>query len=270
MIRFTLIFFAIALAATTAATQERILLQSTTSTQNSGLLDAILPEFEALTGYDVQVVAVGTGQAMQNARNGDGDLLLVHARELEDRFVAEGWGTARHDVMFNDFVLIGPADDPAGIAGMTDGAAALARIAASAARFVSRGDNSGTHIREMALWGAAGIDPVPASGAWYRELGSGMGATLNAAVEMGAYTLTDRGTWLSFANKRNAVVLVEGDPALFNPYGLIPVNPARHSHVNTAGAAALIDWLTGPEGQAAIAEFRVDGQQLFFPAATPN
>ncbi len=247
----------------------RIVMQSTTSTQNSGLLDAILPIFEAETGYSVQVVAVGTGQALKNAANGDGDVVLVHARVLEDQFVADGWGVERHDLMYNDFVIIGPPDDPAGIAHAPSAAEALKMIAASGSRFASRGDGSGTHVRELALWVSTGINPVPSSGEWYRELGSGMGATLNAAVEMGAYALTDRGTWISFGNKRGYRVLVEGDDALFNPYGIILVNPERHPHVNAEGGRALIEWMTGPEGQAAIAGYRLGGQQLFFPAAQP-
>ena len=252
-----------------AQNDARVILQSTTSTQNSGLLDAILPVFEDASGYDVQVVAVGTGQALKNAELGDGDVVLVHARELEDQFVAQGWGVKRYDLMHNDFVIVGPETDPAGIGGAASGAAALARIAASGARFASRGDGSGTHIREMQLWAAAGLDPVPHSGGWYRELGAGMGTTLNAAVQMRAYTLTDRGTWISFGNKGSHRPLFQGDPALFNPYGLILVNPARHRHVNAAGGQALIDWLTGADGQAAIAGYRLQGQQLFFPNAAP-
>lgn len=251
-----------------APAQDRfIILQSTTSTQNSGLLDAILPGFEAETGIDVRVVAVGTGQAIRNARNGDGDVLLVHDRPAEEAFVAEGWGVERFDVMYNDFVLIGPEADPAGIGGGKDIVAALSAIARAQAPFVSRGDDSGTHKAELRHWASAGIEVAAASGGWYRETGSGMGATLNAAAGMGAYTLTDRATWIAFGNKTGMMVLVEGDPRLFNQYGVILVNPARHSHVKARDGQAFIDWLTGDAGQAAIAGYKRDGQQLFFPNA---
>lgn len=253
------------LAGAALADTRTVLVQSTTSTANSGLYDHLLPAFEAATGLEVRVVAVGTGQAIRNARNCDGDLLIVHARPAEEAFVAEGRGTERRDLMYNDFVLVGPEADPAGVAGMTDPGAALARIAENEALFASRGDDSGTHRKERALWEAAGTNPDAASGRWYRETGSGMGATLNAAVGMQAYTLTDRATWISFANKADFKVLVEGDAALFNPYGVIPVNPARCPSVNARGARALMDWLTGPEGQDAIAGYRLDGQPLFFP-----
>lgn len=252
---------------TLAADRNFIIVQSTTSTQNSGLFDAILPQFQAKTGIEVRVVAVGTGQALKNGRNGDGDVLLVHARAAEDRFVAEGFGIERRDVMYNDFVIIGPPDDPGGIAGMRDAPAALAKIARTKAFFVSRGDNSGTHIKERSLWKASGVDPAGASGAWYREAGSGMGATLNTAVGMGAYTLTDRATWISFRNRRDFRIQVEGDKRLFNPYGVILVNPQRHPHVNASGGRAFIEWLTGREGQAAIAAYTVSGNQLFYPSA---
>ena len=263
-----------------AAAEERfIILQSTTSTQNSGLFDAILPRFTAATGIEVRVVAVGTGQALKNARNGDGDVLLVHARAAEEAFVAEGWGVARRDVMYNDFVIVGPPADPAGIAGTADAAAALKAIAEAGAAggeggaaFASRGDDSGTHVKELALWRAAGIDPAgldqaSRGGTWYRETGSGMGATLNLAVGMGAYALTDRGTWIAFRNKGDFRVLVEGDDRLFNPYGVILVNPARHPRVKAAEGQAFIDWLTGAEGQAAIGAYRLEGKPLFFPNA---
>jgi tungstate transport system substrate-binding protein len=253
--------------AATAARAEFITVQSTTSTRNSGLLDAILPAFTAETGIEVRVVAVGTGQAIRNARRGDGDVLLVHARDAEEAFVAEGWGVARHDVMYNDFVLIGPTDDPAGVMGGHDIVAALASIAAARAPFVSRGDDSGTHIAELRHWAEAGIDVTSASGGWYREAGAGMGATLNIAAGMGAYALTDRATWIAFGNRAGLGILVEGDPRLFNPYGVILVNPDRHPRVKAAAGQRFIDWLTGPEGQAAIAGYRVDGRQLFFPNA---
>ena len=246
---------------------ESIILQSTTSTKNSGLYDAILPLFEENTGVRIHVVAVGTGQAIKNASNGDADVLLVHARAAEDKFVADGYGVERFDVMYNDFIVVGPADDPAGIDDKEDVAAALQRIAASRSLFASRGDDSGTHKKEVALWNEAGVDPVPESGKWYRETGAGMGATLNTAVGMSAYALTDRGTWISFNNKRDFVIHVEGHPDLFNQYGVILVNPERHPHVKAKQGQAFIDWLLGPEGQSAIAAYQLDGQQLFFPNA---
>jgi len=255
-------------AAIAPAQDERfIIVQSTTSTQNSGLLDAILPQFTEQTGIQVRVVAVGTGQALKNAANGDGDVLLVHARPSEEQFVAEGHGVERFDVMYNDFVIVGPADDPAGIRGTADAPAALTDIAGAGATFASRGDDSGTHKKELSLWEQAGVDVSAASGAWYRETGSGMGATLNAAVGMDAYTLTDRATWIAFENRADHEILVEGDRQLFNQYGVILVNPEKHPSVKAQMGQAFIDWLTGPEGQAAIADFQVNGQQLFFPNA---
>ncbi len=257
------------LLATGAVAEERsILLQSTTSTANSGLYDHILPLFTEKSGIKVNVVAVGTGQAIKNARNGDGDVLLVHAKSAEEKFVSEGFGVERFDVMYNDFVIVGPAADPAGVAGGREATAALKKIAESGATFASRGDNSGTHKKETSLWKAAGIDPVAASGDWYRETGSGMGATLNAAVGMGAYALTDRGTWISFKNKGDFEIAVEGDAGLFNQYGVILVNPGKHPRVKAAEGQAFIDWILGEEGQDAIAGYRLDGQQLFFPNAT--
>nr|WP_274427181.1 substrate-binding domain-containing protein [Chelativorans sp. YIM 93263] len=244
-----------------------IIVQSTTSTENSGLLDTILPAFTDKSGIEVRVVAVGTGQAIKNAENGDGDVLLVHAKLAEEEFVADGWGVKRFDVMYNDFVVVGPEDDPAGIAGSRDAVAALRKIAESEAPFASRGDDSGTNKAELGLWKEAGIDVRSASGGWYRETGSGMGATLNTGTGMGAYVLTDRATWISFGNKENHRVLVEGDPKLFNQYGVILVNPDKHSNVKAEEGQAFIDWLTGSEGQAAIADFTIDGKQLFFPNA---
>jgi len=254
----------------TGAAERFVIVQSTTSTQNAGLFDHLLPLFEKATGIEVRVVAVGTGQALKNARNGDGDVVLVHAKAAEDSFVAEGWGIARHDVMSNDFVVVGPADDPAGVSGMRDSVAALKKIAAVRAVFLSRGDESGTHSKERALWVQAGVDVDAVSGTWYRETGAGMGATLNTATGMGAYTLTDRGTWISFNNKGGQTVLVEGDKRLFNPYGVILVNPVRHPRVRAEDGQAFIDWLLGPDGQRAIADYRVDGQQLFFPVRRPS
>ncbi len=250
-----------------AAAEDFILVQSTTSTQNSGLFDHILPQFTEKTGTEVRVVAVGTGQAIKNAMNCDGDVLLVHSRAREDAFVAEGFAPRRYDVMYNDFVVIGPEADPAGVAGMTDAAAALAKIAGAEAPFASRGDDSGTHGKEKSLWKAAGVDQAAASGSWYRETGSGMGATINAAVGMGAYTLADRATWSSYGAKGDYEIVVEGDPALFNPYGAMLVSADKCPSVKTALGQAFIDWLVGSEGQAAIASFRIGGEQQFFPSA---
>ncbi|MEJ8474523.1 substrate-binding domain-containing protein [Roseibium algae] len=255
------------LAATSAIAEDFIVVQSTTSTQNSGLLDAILPKFQDKTGIEVRVVAVGTGQALKNAANGDGDVLLVHAKPSEEKFVADGNGVERFDVMYNDFVIVGPKSDPAGIKGMSDATAALAKIASSESLFASRGDDSGTHKKEKALWKLAKVDPDKSSGAWYRETGSGMGATLNAAAGMSAYTMSDRATWLAFQNKAGLEVLTQGDDRLFNQYGVILVNPAKHPTVKAEAGQAFIDWLTGPEGQKEVAAYTVDGEQLFFPNA---
>lgn len=252
------------LAVLPAAAQEFITVASTTSTENSGLFGHILPMFQHDTGIAVRVVAQGTGQALETGRRGDADVVFVHARAQEDAFVAEGYGVARVDVMFNDFVLVGPADDPAGLHAADTAAAAMARIARAGAVFASRGDDSGTHTAERTLWAAAGIDPA---GAWYLSTGSGMGATLNIAAERGAYALADRGTWLSFANRRGLEIVFEGDPMLFNPYGIILVNPDRHPHVKAAQGQAFIDWITSAAGQAAIAGFTIGGETLFFPSA---
>ena len=260
-----------ALAIASAADERRaITVASTTSTQNSGLFDWLLPKFTGTTGIEVQVVAVGTGQAIRIATNGDADLLLVHHEASERKFVADGLGLARHPVMHNDFVLVGPGADPAGIRGMTDIATALRRIGNTEEVFVSRGDDSGTHKKELELWSVSGFDPRPASGSWYREAGSGMGATLNTAGAMGGYTLTDRASWVSFGNKGDFEILLEGDPLLHNPYAAIVVNPDKHPHVQVNDAQAFVDWLTSAPGQAAIAAFRVDGQQLFFPDVIPD
>ncbi|MEM7499449.1 MAG: substrate-binding domain-containing protein [Pseudomonadota bacterium] len=258
---------ALMLALPAGGGERSIIVQSTTSTANSGLYDHILPAFEAETGIKVNVVAVGTGQAIRNAKNCDGDVLLVHAKAAEEAFVAEGYGTRRDDLMYNDFVIVGSAADPAGIKGMQDARAALGTIAEAQALFASRGDDSGTHKKERALWQGAGVDPSAASGTWYRETGSGMGATLNAATGMGAYTMTDRATWISFKNKGDLEVLVQGDAALFNQYGVIPVSPERCPSVKAAEAQAFADWLLSAEGQSAIGAYEVDGQQLFFPNA---
>ena len=258
---------ALALPAAALADDRSIVVQSTTSTANSGLYDHLLPIFEAASGIDVNVVAVGTGQAIRNAGNCDGDVLLVHAREPEERFVAEGSGTERTDLMYNDFVIVGPADDPAGVGGMADARAAFAKLAREGAPFASRGDDSGTHGKELRLWSEAGVDPDAASGRWYRETGSGMGATLNAAVGMDAYVLTDRATWITFGNRREHQILVEGDSELFNQYGVIPVSPEKCPSVHREAARTFVDWLVSAAGQEAIAAYRVDDQQLFFPNA---
>ncbi len=257
----------IAFATASIGQEQFIILQSTTSTQNSGLLDAILPQYQDKYGIQVRVIAVGTGQALKNAENGDGDVLLVHARPAEEKFVADGHGVERFDVMYNDFVIVGPEADPAGVEGSSNAVAAMQRIAESKARFASRGDDSGTHIAELALWSEAGIDVATASGDWYRETGSGMGATLNTGIGMDAYILTDRATWISFGNKDDYRIVIEDDPKLFNQYGVILVSPEKHPNVKAEQGQAFIDWLTGAEGQAAIAGFKVDGQQLFFPNA---
>ena len=248
----------------------KITVASTTSTQNSGLFDWLLPQFTAESGIEVQVVAVGTGQAIRIATNGDADLLLVHHVASERKFVADGVGIERHPIMHNDFVLVGPGADPAGIGGMSDIATALRRIGEGEQVFVSRGDDSGTHKKELELWSASGFDPQPASGSWYRESGSGMGATLNTASAMNGYTLSDRASWVSFGNKGDFEILVEGDPRLHNPYAAIVVNPKKHPHVKVKEAQAFVDWLISAQGQAAIAAFRVDGQQLFFPDVLPG
>jgi len=247
-----------------------IIVQSTTSTQNSGLFEHILPLFTKKTGIEVRVVAVGTGQALKNAQKGDGDVVLVHSQPDEEKFVADGWGVERYPVMYNDFIIVGPAADPAKIAGMKQAPEALKKIAEAQTPFASRADDSGTHKAELKLWHEAGVDPKASSGSWYLETGSGMGATLNIAVGKQAYALTDRGTWLAFANKGDFKVMVEGDNKLFNQYGVILVNPAKHPNVKAEQGQAFIDWLTGPEGQAAIANYKIDGQQLFFPNARPQ
>tara|TARA_Y100001960_G_scaffold328540_2_gene417559 strand:+ start:516 stop:1406 length:891 start_codon:yes stop_codon:yes gene_type:complete len=247
---------------------DTLVVQSTTSTANSGLYDHILPLFEKAHRIRVHVVAVGTGQAIRNAIRGDGDVLLVHAESDEKQFVEEGWGVKRFDLMFNDFVLVGPAVDPAALLKAQSISDALTRISNEKLLFASRGDDSGTHKKELALWRVAGIDPSDSSGDWYRETGSGMGATLNIAVGMNAYCLTDRATWIGFANKQGLEVLYEDDPPLFNQYGIILVNPKKHPHVNAQAGQTFIDWMIGEEGQNAIASFRRAGQQLFFPNAS--
>ena len=261
------VFLTLCLPGSGAAQDKFIIVQSTTSTQNSGLFDYILPIFLEKTGIEVRVVAVGTGQAIKNAANGDGDVLFVHAKPAEEQFVADGDGVRRFDVMYNDFVIVGPPADPAGIAGSNDVVAALTKIAEAKAPFASRGDDSGTHKAELGLWKAAGIDASAASGEWYRETGSGMGATLNAGTGMGAYVMTDRATWISFGNKGDYQIAVEGDAKMFNQYGIILVNPEKHPNVKADMGQQFVDWVISAEGQDAIASYKIDGQQLFFPNA---
>ena len=269
-LRLTLTLTLTPLCAFAAQAQERfIVMASTTSTEQSGLFAHLLPAFTAATGIEVRVVAVGTGQALDMGRRGDADVLFVHDRAAEDQFVTEGFGLPRRDVMFNDFVLIGPTADPAGARGR-DVAAALARLAASSGTFVSRGDKSGTHAAELRYWQIAGIDPATKPGALdYKACGCGMGPALNMAAATNAYLLADRGTWLGFRNRGDLRVLVEGDRRLFNPYGVIVVNPARHPHTKAALAQAFADWVVSPAGQARIAGFRIGGEPVFFPNAKP-
>ena len=256
----------LALALPAQAQQRYITLASTTSTEQSGLFRHLLPIFERKTAIQVRVLALGTGQALDAGRRGDVEVVLVHARPLEEKFVADGFGVRRYDVMYNDFVILGPRSDPARIAG-GDALAAFRKIRQARASFISRSDRSGTHFAELELWKAAGIDIGSAKGAWYRETGSGMGAALNTASGMNAYLLADRASWLSFRNRGELAVLVEGDKRLFNQYGIILVNPARHLGVKREAAQAFIDWMISSEGQEAIAAYRIGGEQLFFPNA---
>ena len=249
------------------AQDKSIVVASTTSTQDSGLFGHILPLFQSKTGITVKVIAQGTGQALATARRGDADVVFVHAKAQEERFVADGFGVKRFDVMYNDFVLLGPKSDPAAINGGKDVVAALKAITTKVAPFVSRGDSSGTHAAELALWKAADLDPAAAKLSWYREIGQGMGTALNIAGAMGAYVLADRGTWLGFKAKGDLMIVIEGDPRLFNPYGIILVNPARHPTVKAALGQTFIDWILSADGQAAITGFRIEGSQAFFPAA---
>jgi len=252
------------------AQDKSIVVASTTSTQDSGLFGHILPLFKAKTGIDVKVVAQGTGQALDTGRRGDADVLFVHAKAQEEKFVADGFGVKRNPVMYNDFVLIGPKGDPAGVKG-SDIVAALKAIKDKGAPFISRGDRSGTHIAELDLWKLAGVDIGKDKGLWYKEIGQGMGAALNTASAANAYVLADRGTWLAFKNRGDLDILVQGDKRLFNQYGVMLVNPAKHPHVKKELGQSFIDWLTSPEGQKAIADYKIDGQQLFFPNAnTPG
>lgn len=246
-----------------------ITVQSTTSTENSGLFGYLLPVFTKATGIDIHVVAVGTGQAIKNAENGDGDVLLVHAKADEEKFVASGQGVKRYDLMYNDFVLAGPSADPAGIATEKEAASAFKKIAEAKAPFVSRGDDSGTHKAELKFWKEAAVDAKAASGTWYREAGQGMGATLNMASGMAAYVLSDRASWSAFKNRGDLKILVQGDAKLRNPYGVMLVNPEKHPNVKARQGQQFIDWLISAEGQKAIAGFKINGEQQFFPVADP-
>ena len=269
--RHILAFAAVTLVAgiTSVSAQDRsIVVSSTTSTQDSGLFGYILPLFKAKTGIDVKVVAQGTGQALDTGRRGDADVVFVHAKSAEEQFLSEGFGTKRYPVMYNDFVLVGPKSDPAGIKGTRDIVAALKAIKNKDAPFISRGDRSGTHIAGQNLWKVAGIDIEKDKGPWYKSIGQGMGAALNTASASNSYVLTDRGTWLSFKNRGDLIISVEGDKKLFNQYGVMLVNPAKHPHVKQELGQAFIDWLVSPEGQKAIADYKINGEQLFYPNAS--
>jgi tungstate transport system substrate-binding protein len=262
-----LLFF---LSANVSAQDQTIIVASTTSTQDSGLFGYLLPIVKERTGVEVKVLAQGTGQALDTARRGDADVVLVHAKSAEEKFLAEGFGVKRYPVMYNDFIVIGPKDDPAGIKGL-DVVAALQKIKTKAVPFISRGDRSGTHIAELALWKDAGVDITNDRGTWYKEIGQGMGAALNTASASNAYVLSDRGTWLAFKNRGDLTILVEGDKRLFNQYGVMLVNPVKHAMVKKEAGQRFIDWLISSEGQQAIAGYKIDGQQLFYPNANdPN
>ena len=258
------------LSAPVSPQDQMIIVASTTSTQDSGLFGYLLPIVKEKTGVEVKVLAQGTGQALDTARRGDADVVLVHAKSAEEKFLAEGFGVKRYPVMYNDFVVVGPKDDPAGVKGrgVVD---ALQAIKTKGAPFISRGDRSGTHIAELALWKDAGIDVAKDRGSWYKEIGQGMGAALNIASASNAYLLSDRGTWLAFKNRGDLAILVEGDKRLFNQYGVMLVNPAKHPTVKKEAAQRFIDWLISPDGQNAIAGYKIEGQQLFYPDANdPN
>ncbi|MGN6284184.1 MAG: extracellular solute-binding protein [Afipia sp.] len=252
---------------TVSAQDKSIVVASTTSTQDSGLFGYLLPLFKAKTGIDVKVVAQGTGQALDTARRGDADVVFVHARSAEEKFLSEGFGVKRYPVMYNDFILLGPKSDPAGVKGGKDIVAALKAIKAKGAPFISRGDRSGTHIAELKLWKAADIDIAKDKGPWYKEIGQGMGAALNMASASNSYVLSDRGTWLHFKNRGDLAILVEGDKRLFNQYGVMLVNPKKHPSVKAELGQQFIDWLVSPEGQKAIAGYKINGDQLFYPNA---
>jgi tungstate transport system substrate-binding protein len=260
------LFISAALMSAPAIAQEKfIVVASTTSTEDSGLFKYLLPLFKAKAGIDVRVVAQGTGQALATARKGDADVVFVHDKVAEQKFVDEGFGVDRREVMYNDFIIVGPKTDPAKLSGNKDVIESLKKIAASQSPFASRGDKSGTHAAELRYWKQADIDPQTGKGSWYRETGSGMGPTLNTASAMSAYAFTDRGTWLSFKNRGDLGVVVEGDTKLFNQYGIMLVNPAKHAHIKKELGQAFINWITSPEGQSAIANYKIEGQQLFFP-----
>jgi tungstate transport system substrate-binding protein len=259
-----------ALAGHALAQDKSIVVASTTSTQDSGLFGHILPMFKAKTGIDVKVVAQGTGQALDTGRRGDADVVFVHARPAEEKFVAEGFGVKRYPVMYNDFILIGPKSDPAGVKGSKDIVAALGAIKTKGADFISRGDKSGTHQAELNLWKVAGIDIAKDKGPWYKEIGQGMGAALNTASASNAYVLADRGTWLSFKNRGDLVISVEGDKRLFNQYGVMLVNPDKHPSVKKDLGQQFIEWLVSSEGQKAIADYKINGAQLFYPNASDS
>ena len=259
---------AILLISSFSFANESIIVASTTSTQNSGLFGYILPKFKEKTGIDVKVIAQGTGQALETGRRGDADVLFVHDRKAEEKFVADGFGINRKDVMYNDFVLIGPKNDPAGLKQSTDINNAMQRLARNNALFISRGDNSGTHAAELRYWASTNIDPKELKA--YRESGSGMGATLNLTAGLNGYTLSDRGTWLSFKNRQDLEIVFAGDPPMFNPYGIILVNPSKHNHVKKTAGEAFIDWITSQEGRDAIAEYKINGEQLFFPSSSDH
>jgi tungstate transport system substrate-binding protein len=265
--KFILAVACLLLIAPAAAQHRFITVASTTSTEQSGLFKHLLPLFERKTGIQVRVVALGTGQALDMGRRGDADVVFVHARALEEKFVAQGFGVRRFEVMYNDFVLVGPKSDPARVSGSKDIVAALQKIRSAQAPFASRGDKSGTHFAELQLWKEAGVDISRERGPWYRDTGSGMGPTLNTAAGMGAYALTDRGTWLSFKNRGELGIVVQGDRRLFNQYGVILVSPTRHRHVKEAEGQAFVDWIVSREGQQAIAAYKIAGEQLFFPNA---
>ena len=260
----------LAFAGSAYAQDKSIVVASTTSTQDSGLFGHILPLFKAKTGIDVRVVAQGTGQALDTARRGDADVVFVHAKPAEEKFVSEGFGVKRYPVMYNDFILIGPKADPAGIKGSKDIVAALGAIKAEGADFISRGDKSGTHQAELNLWKVAGVDIAKDKGPWYKEIGQGMGAALNTASASNAYVLADRGTWLSFKNRGDLAIAVEGDKRLFNQYGVMLVNPEKHPSVKKDLGQQLIDWLVSAEGQKAIADYKINGEQLFYPNASDS
>jgi tungstate transport system substrate-binding protein len=259
--------FATALIGTASAQDKSIVVSSTTSTQDSGLFGHILPLFKAKTGIDVKVVSQGTGQALDTGKRGDADVVFVHAKSQEEKFVADGFGVKRHPVMYNEFILVGPKSDPAGIKGSKDIVAALKTIKDKGAAFISRGDRSGTHAAELNLWKVADIDIQKDKGPWYKEIGQGMGAALNTASAANAYVLADRGTWLSFKNRGELVIAVEGDKRLFNQYGVILVSPQKHANVKKEYGQQFIDWLISPEGQKAIAGYKINGEQLFYPNA---